>query len=173
MKRCPKCNQSFAEGWLSFCTQDGTTLIEDAGSASESTPPILSTPPVTPPLEQANLDLPAAEYGAPLRQFAEPSLQPEWKPPPPPSYGQPESNGLAVASMIVGIASLVCFGVFPGIVAVILGLVALSKIKKDPGQAGGHSQAWTGIITGSLGVLIHGAVLVVYLILVVIGASSR
>ncbi len=28
MRRCPKCNQEFADEWLTFCTQDGTSLVE-------------------------------------------------------------------------------------------------------------------------------------------------
>jgi hypothetical protein len=167
LKRCPSCNQTFDEEWLSFCTNDGTSLIEDTGSANASLPTMVSSPPVVP-----NLNSPAFEPVAPAPQYAGGYNQAEWKPPPPPSYAQPQSNGLAVASMIVGIASLVCFGVLPGIVALILGFAALSKFKNDP-AVGGSSQAWTGIITGGLGVLIHGIVAVLYIMLVVIGASNH
>ena len=170
MKRCPSCNQTFDEEWLSFCTQDGTTLIEDA--ASEPPPTILSTPPVVPTLEQANLNLPAAAYGAPVSHYAGPSIQPEWKPPPPPSYAQP-SNGLALASMIVGIASLLCFGPLPAIVAIVLGLSALSQMKKNPDRAGGRSQAWGGIITGGVGLVIHGAIWIFYIAMIAIGAANK
>ena len=168
MKRCPSCNQTFDEEWLSFCTNDGTTLIEDAGSANAPPPTMVSSPPVVP-----DLNSPAFEPAAPVPQYVGGYAQPEWKPPPPPPYySLPQSNSLALASMIVGIASLVCFGVIPGIIALVLGFAALSKIKKDP-AVGGNSQAWTGIITGGLGVLIHGIVAILYIILVVIGASSH
>jgi hypothetical protein len=30
MKRCPNCNRTFEEDWLAFCTQDGTTLIDES-----------------------------------------------------------------------------------------------------------------------------------------------
>lgn len=173
MKRCPSCNETFAEEWLSFCTRDGTTLIEVAGSASEPPPPIMASPPVVPRPEQVNLNLPPAEYAAPVRQFGEQPIQPEWKPPPPPSYAQPRTNGLALASMIVGIASLLCFGPLPAIVAIILGLAALSQMKKNPDLAGGHGQAWAGIITGGVGLVIHGALLIFYLIMIGIGAANH
>lgn len=172
MKRCPSCNQTFDEEWLSFCTQDGTTLLEDSGSAGDPPPTILASPPALPQPGPANLNLPAAEYGAPARPYIEPS-EPVWKPPPPPPYAQPQSNGLALAAMIVGIASLLCFGVFPGIVAIILGLMALSNMKKSPEHTGGQSQAWTGVITGGLGVLIHGAVLIFYIIAIAISAANQ
>src|SRR5229473_5015543 len=131
MKRCPSCNETFDEDWLSFCTKDGTTLIEDADSASEP-PPTIMAPPVVPRPEPANLNSPAAEYGAPVPKFGARPIQPAWQPPPSPPYAQPQTNGLATASMIVGIASMLCFGPVPAIVAIILGLVALSQGKKDP-----------------------------------------
>ncbi len=173
MKRCPSCNQTFDEEWLSFCTRDGTSLIEDAGLSSNPPPTMMAPPPVVLKPEQPYLNLPVAEYGAPVPKFGEQPIQPEWQPPPPPSYARPQSNGLALASMIVGIASLLCFGPVPAIVAIILGLVALSQGKKDPSRAGGQSQAWTGIITGGLGLVIHGAILIFYLVLIGLGAANR
>jgi len=172
VKRCPSCNQTFDEEWLSFCTRDGTTLIEDAGSASEPPPTIMASPPAAPKPEPANLNSPLPEYGAPVQQYAGSSIQPEWKPPPPPSYAQ-QNNGLALAAMIVGIASLLCFGPVPAIVAIILGLSALSQMKKNPDRAGGHSQAWTGIITGGLTVLIYGGIMIFYVIMIAIGAANH
>ena len=50
------------------------------------------------------------------------------------------SQGLALASMIVGLAGILlswCLGPVPGIVALVLGLVALSQIKKSPDKFGG------------------------------------
>jgi hypothetical protein len=173
MKRCPSCNETFAEEWLSFCTKDGTSLIEDTGSVSEPPPTIRASPPAVPSPKPVNLNSPPAEYGAPVRQFGEPPVQPEWKPPPPPSYAQPQTNGLALASMIVGIASVLCFGPLPAIVAIILGLSALSQIKKNPDRAGGQSQAWTGIITGGVALVIHGAILIFYVVLIGLGAANR
>jgi len=161
---------------LSFCTKDGTTLIEDAGSANEPPPTILAPPPVVPKPEQ-NLSLPAAEHGAPVRQYAEPSIQPEWKPPPPPSYAQPQSKSLATASMVLGIISVtvgwMCFGPIPAIIAIILGLVALSQIKKYPDHMGGQPLAWTGIITGGLTVLIYVGIMIVYVMMIAIGAANH
>ena len=173
MKRCPSCNETFVEEWLSFCTKDGTSLIEDTGSVSERPPTIMAPPPVAPRPKHANLNLPPVEYAAPVRQFGEQPIQPEWKPPPPPSYAPPQTNGLALASMIVGIASLLCFGPLPAIVAIILGLAALSQMKKNPELAGGQGQAWAGIITGGVALVIHGAIWIFYIAMIAIGAANH
>ncbi|MDQ4213338.1 DUF4190 domain-containing protein [Microbacterium capsulatum] len=89
-------------------------------------------------------------------------------------YGQPyavpkKSNGLAVASMICGIASAVfCWAylILPlllGIPAVIMGHISLKRIKNDP-QLGGRPLAITGLITGYAGIglgVIVGAFIIV------------
>ena len=87
-----------------------------------------------------------------------------WQPPPPP-YRPPInkqlSQGLAMASMIVGILSLFlgmfCLGPIPGIAALILGLVALSQIKKAPDRNGGKPFAIVGIVTGSISLVVFAA----------------
>src|SRR5260370_26183931 len=109
LKGCAICNEPFAEEGLGFGTKDGTPLIEDAGSASEPPPTIMAPPPAVPKPELPNLNLPAAEYGVPVRQFGERAIQPERKPAPPPSYAQPPPNGLALASKILGYTNLLSF----------------------------------------------------------------
>ena len=69
-----------------------------------------------------------------------------------------------MASMIVGLAGILlswCFGPVPGIIALVLGLVALSQIKKSPEKYTGKGMAITGIVIGSL--------TIVFYILLVIG----
>ena len=172
MKRCPNCNQTFDEEWLSFCTQDGTTLIEDSSASSGPPPTILSTPPAVPSLEQANVNFSPASYGTPAPQYA----QPEWRPPPPPPV-QAQNKSLAVASMVLGIISITvgwfCLGPIPAIAGIILGIVALSQMKKNPNHFGGQPFAWTGIITGGLMLLIYGGIMIFYALMVAIAASSK
>ena len=80
-----------------------------------------------------------------------------WQPPPPPyvrSSTQPNQS-LALASMIVGIVGLAlggCLGPVPGIVALILGLTALSQIKKSPQEYGGKPFATAGVVIGSVSI---------------------
>src|SRR5258708_24154266 len=168
MKRCPSCNETFSEDWLSLCTKDGTTLVEDAGSASEPPPTIMAAPPVVPRPEPANLNSPA-EYGAPERQFGEQPIQPAWQPPPPPLYARAQNKGLATASMVLGILGITvgwfCFCPIPAITAIVLGLVALSQMKKNPDHYAGQPFAWTGIITGALMLAIYARLTSLYLIL--------
>ena len=75
-------------------------------------------------------------------------------------------TGMAVASLVLGILGLLTsaflLGGLLGLVAIILGIIALGKIKR--GEAGGRGMALGGIITGIL------ALLVTILIVVTVGA---
>ena len=90
-----------------------------------------------------------------------------WQPPPPPAlpYLPPkthQSQGLALASMITAIAGLLmagCLGPIPAIVAIVLGFVALSQIKKSPEKYGGKPYATAGIIIGAVTVLFYIVIL--------------
>jgi hypothetical protein len=83
-----------------------------------------------------------------------------WQPPPPP-YQPPvkrANQGLALASMITAIAGVVlggCLGPLPGIAALIMGLVALSQIKKEPDKYGGKPLATAGVIIGSISIVFY------------------
>jgi hypothetical protein len=59
--------------------------------------------------------------------------------------------------MITGIIGLVvgtfCLGPVPGIVALALGLIALSQIKKYPEKIGGKPFAIVGVVLGSVSIL--------------------
>lgn len=85
-------------------------------------------------------------------------------------YGSAPSRslptGMAVASLVLGILGLLTsaflLGGLLGLVAIILGIIALGKIKR--GEAGGRGMAIGGIVTGIL------ALLVTILIVVTVGA---
>lgn len=71
--------------------------------------------------------------------------------------GKP-AQGLAIASMVCGILSLLswCLWCLSGplaLVAIVLGHVASSKAKADPSRFGGKGMATAGLITGYLGLL--------------------
>ncbi len=71
--------------------------------------------------------------------------------------GTQKKNGLATASMILGIISLALFwtvwlGLIVGVVAIILAIVAKNQIKADPSMAGSAGQAKGGMIMGIVGV---------------------
>ena len=161
MRRCPKCNQVFSESWLSFCTQDGTALIDDSVSKSEPPPTIMAPapPPLANPNPQANWDQPSGGFGSgqfPGPQYQAPQpIQSGWQPPPPPAYVAGPQQGLAVASMICGIFTVTigwcCYlGVITGPVAIGLGIYSLVQIKNSPDKFGGKPFAITGIASSAL-----------------------
>ena len=176
MKRCPRCNKTFDEDWLSFCTQDGTTLVEDDAAPAQLAATIMAPPEPEPSKtdEEATWNFRANEATPVAQTTPKPEIKAsEWQPPPPPNYAHPENKNLATASMIVGILSMACLGPVPAIVAIVLGAVALSQIKKNPGRVGGRQSAIVGIVTGSLGLVIYGGIIIFYIVLVIVGSAAR
>lgn len=162
MKYCPQCNRQYTEAWLTFCSDDGTILIEELSPPVDPNwNPVIREPQVDSRSEQETQWLPRQPpmpdgWVAPDER---PPMTPVWQPPPPPP--QPittPSQGLAIGSMITGSLGLVlgCFGPLPGIAAIVLGCVALSQIKKSPQTTGGKPLAIIGIVTGSLTLVFYG-----------------
>lgn len=169
MKRCPTCNLTFEEEWLSFCTQDGTTLLDESIRSSEPPPTIMVPSPAEAAWNVPSGDLPPSspEWQPPQR------VAPVWQPPPPP-YIQEPNKSLATAAMVLGIISVtvgwLCFGPIPGIAAIILGAVALSQMKKNPERVGGKPLAVTGIVTGGATLVVYGVFLIIYIIAIIASA---
>jgi hypothetical protein len=68
-----------------------------------------------------------------------------------------QKSGLASASLILGLVSFIpLIGVLLGLIAIILGIVGLNKIKKM--DLGGKKMAIAGIILGTLGIVFTFAV---------------
>ncbi len=79
------------------------------------------------------------------------------------------TNGFSIASMILGISSIVlacCYGIgiIPGILGVIFGFMARKKIDNSQGREQGSGFALAGIITGFIGILF--AIIVLILLVV-------
>lgn len=66
---------------------------------------------------------------------------------------QPQTSGLAIWSLVLGILSLTCFSILSAIPGVICGHKALSKIKLSGGALTGQGLAIAGLVTGYLGIL--------------------
>jgi uncharacterized protein DUF4190 len=166
MKYCPQCNRQYTEPWLTFCSDDGTMLIEELSPPVDPNwNPVIREPKVDTRSEQETQWLPrqppmAGGWVAPDER---PPMTPVWQPPPPPPrpLAKP-SQGLAAASLITGILGLVfgCFGPLPGIAALVLGGIALAQIKNSPQTTGGKPLAIAGLITGGLAVLFYGLLLI-------------
>jgi predicted PurR-regulated permease PerM len=74
-----------------------------------------------------------------------------------PPQGRPLGSGLAIASLVLGILALVTFwtfigGILLGLVAIVLGVVALRRVRK--GRAAGRGMAIAGVVLGTLGLLL-------------------
>lgn len=82
---------------------------------------------------------------------------------PPAGTGGGQSQGLAIASLVTGILSLICCGwILPGIAAVVMGFIAKNKADSDPANYGGRGLALAGIITGGVSVVLGIIVLILY-----------
>jgi hypothetical protein len=166
MKYCPLCKRRFDEAWLSFCSDDGTPLIQElTPPADPNWNPLIREPKVQTPDEQPTQWLPKEPSvpGAWIAPDERPPMTPgPWTPAAPPSPFQRRtqpSQGLALASMITGIAGFLmagCFGPIPGIVALVLGLTALSQIKKSPEKYSGKPYATAGVIVGGISIVLYG-----------------
>lgn len=79
-------------------------------------------------------------------------------------YRPQVSNGLAIASMVLGIVWVYWLG---SILAVVFGHVALSQIKRNPHQTG-RGMAIAGLVLGYLGL----AFLVLFVVVMVAAVGS-
>jgi|SRR6185295_1631311 len=168
MRRCPKCNQEFVDEWLTFCTQDGTTLVDAVAPTAEPPPTLVQPmPPSVSPTEQPTLDMPG-RYTPPVAQYIPPPpVQSGWAPPPPPAYPPKPQQTLAVTSLILGIASVtlgMCcyFGILTAPISLVLGIVSLVQIRNDPTKFGGKGFAIGGIVVSGLALGIWLLIILVY-----------
>ncbi len=92
-------------------------------------------------------------------------------PPPPPMAGQ-SSSGKAVAALILGILSLVCFGFLAGIPAIILGRMELKAIDQGLSPESNRTLAKVGYILGIVGTILTCLGLLAYIAIIVIAVIS-
>jgi len=170
MKYCPQCHRQYSEVWLTFCTDDGSLLQEDLTPAADPNwnPKIRETK-VDDASESATQWLPrdpppgsgwiAPDEREPMaRPWEQPSqrgAERPWMPPPPPPQPayRPAPPPVAIVSLVFGLIGvmfgLVCAIPIPGILAVILGIIALTQIRQAPNPTG-RALAIAGIIMGGI-----------------------
>jgi hypothetical protein len=178
MKRCPTCNQEFADEWLTFCTHDGTSLVEMRGSAEP--PPTFAYPPIPPTVsrsEEPTLDFPDTYTPPPVRAVAQPVSPAGWQPPPPPFIAAQQQT-MAAVSLVMGIISITLgwccsFGILTAPVAVALGIAALVQIKNNPGRYTGKGMAIAGIVMGGLYFVFLLLMILVYGMAILAGGLSN
>jgi Domain of unknown function (DUF4190) len=83
--------------------------------------------------------------------------------PPPPgayapmsaAYAAPRTDGLAIASLVIGILSIVCtvacLGIVLGPTAAIMGFISRQRVASSGGALGGGTLAVIGLVLGILG----------------------
>ncbi len=107
-------------------------------------PPDLGAPPgygAPPPY-------PPPPYGAPP-PYPPPGTPGNWPGAGYPPYGQ-QTNGLAIASLVLGLVGWIPCGV-GSVVAIVLGFVSREQIKRSWGRQTGGGMATAGIVLGFLG----------------------
>ena len=105
-----------------------------------------------------------------------PPAPPPYGAPPPPPYGAPYAapygaplpqprNGMGVASLVLGIASIlvVPFLLVPAVLAVVLGVLGRKRARRGEATNGGVALA--GIITGAFGIVFFGAIVALVVVL--------
>ena len=90
--------------------------------------------------------------------------------------GQPKPPGLAIASLVCGIAGFpmifACWsGIAVGTVGAVLGHIALKKIRESQGTLGGEGMAKAGMICGYISAALGVLLLIAYIIFIVFAVS--
>ena len=131
-----------------FCNKCGSPLPEGAnfcrvcGQAS-------STPAAAP---TSASDIPTADVSAAAQAAQQVAYQPAAAVP---------TEGKALGSLISGIVGLTIFPILASIVAIVLGHMSLSDIKKSAGRLKGEGMAIAGLVMGYLGLAIIPVVLII------------
>jgi hypothetical protein len=108
-------------------------------------------------------------WGPPPAQPAYPQPQPypsypAYPPAAPYGYAPKKTEGMAIASLVMGCLGWLSFlGLIMDILAIVFGVIALNRIKANP-WLGGRGMAIAGIILGSFFLFIVGAAVVFVLV---------
>jgi hypothetical protein len=91
-----------------------------------------------------------------------------------PVVGAKKDSGLAIASLICGIAAWIIFPVVAAIAAVITGHLAKKEIREGGGTVGGDGMALAGLLLGyiQLGLAVLGIIIVIVVLLLVVPTTS-
>ena len=140
-----------------FCFRCGASMPDDAQVCPQCATPVANAPAPEAP-SAAPPPPPASPWlNAPPTQGQYPGQgqYPPAQPYPGPVYGQqPPTDGKATASLVFGILSLVCFGPFAGIPAIILGHLSRGEVRRSMGRLSGAGMALAGLIMGYVSIAI-------------------
>jgi hypothetical protein len=134
-------------------------MPDDATTCPQCATPVQSIPTAPPPPQapqagaptpastSAWLNVPPAQSQYPPQQAYPPQAQPY------PGQFQPQTDGKATASLILGILSILCFGLLTGLPAIILGHISRGNIEQSRGRLSGGGMALTGLILGYVSIV--------------------
>jgi type II secretory pathway pseudopilin PulG len=142
-----------------FCFKCGASMPDDATICPQCATPVQSIPTAPPPPQapqagaptpastSAWLNVPPAQTQYPPQQAYPPQAQPY------PGQFQPQTDGKATASLILGILSILCFGLLTGLPAIILGHISRGNIEQSRGRLTGAGMALAGLIMGYVSII--------------------
>jgi hypothetical protein len=141
-----------------FCFKCGASMPDDSKVCPQCANPVESAPApppaaATPPPASAWLNVPPAQPQYPQGQSYPP--QGQYYPPQGQPYGQQApTDGKATTSLVLGILSVLCFGILTGIPAIILGHISRGNIRRSMGRLSGSGMAMAGLIMGYFSIFI-------------------
>ena len=137
-----------------FCFKCGASMPDDAKICPQCATPVESLP-AAPPSQAAPPPPGASQWlnVPPAQAQYPPQAQPY------PGQGQPygqqaPTDGKATASLVLGILSILCFGILAGIPAIILGHISRGNIRRSMGRLSGGGMALAGLIMGYVSIFI-------------------
>jgi type IV pilus assembly protein PilA len=130
-----------------FCNQCGTQLEEGARFCRTCGRPATITSSATSSVPAS--DIPTAEIPAAHAQAASQMVT------------EPPTSPKALGSLISGIVGLTFIPVISSIVAIVLGHIGLSEIKKSAGRLKGEGMAIAGLVMGYLGIAFIPIILII------------
>lgn len=80
--------------------------------------------------------------------------------------GEPQTDGKATGSLVLGILSLLCFSFLAGIPAIILGHISRKNIRQSMGRLKGDGMALAGLIMGYLSIAFIPVTLIIAAIVI-------
>ena len=148
---------------------DNTTYCSNCGRpakgpAQSQTPSATSAPATfAPEAQPSSTPSPTQPSTAPGSQWL--NVPPMAQPARPQAYqpyvGQPQTDGKATGSLILGILSLLCFSILAGIPAVILGHISRKNIRQSMGRLKGDGMALAGLIMGYISIAFIPVILII------------
>jgi hypothetical protein len=166
MKQCPRCMRTYTDENLNFCLEDGE-LLTSTSSASEQrfddSPPTVMFDEVrrTNPTNWPNSSPSSAS--PPVAQWQQQGVQA----PQSAVYGHSPNQTLALVSLGLGIGSITIgwccsLGLLLAPASLIVGFIALSKIKKEPGKYTGRGLAIGGMATASVFLAFYVLIMIIW-----------